>query len=299
MRNHTEQNHKESILRVLVYIQNHLDDDMSLEQLASVAHFAPCHFHRVFRRVTGEPVMEHVRRLRLERAAYRLKITSMSVTNIALAAGYETPESFTRAFGESFGISPFRYRTDGCPLSFLPGSSTDHIAPMEHFPDFEIPATIISDLEVAITSFDPAKVAFVRSVGPYGSGWLAWRKLLAWAREHELLKKGTRLIGIRHDCTNVTPPDKCRYDACITVDERFVPKGDVGIQEIGGGKHAVVSHHGYYGTRFGIYAQLCNQWAPVNRRKLRAAPVFEVYRKDIKLPSPWNIITTIHFPLET
>ncbi|HEX4589292.1 MAG TPA: AraC family transcriptional regulator, partial [Gemmataceae bacterium] len=80
MRADTERTYKQRILRVLVHIQQHLDEVLELEDLAGVAHFSPYHFHRVFRGMVGESVMEHVRRLRLERAAHRLKFTDEPVT---------------------------------------------------------------------------------------------------------------------------------------------------------------------------------------------------------------------------
>ena len=89
--------------RVLVHIQSHLDEPMPLDQLAEVASFSPWHFHRIFRGMVGESVKEHVRRLRLERAAQQLRDTNRAVVDIALEAGYETHESFTRAFAAMFG----------------------------------------------------------------------------------------------------------------------------------------------------------------------------------------------------
>jgi len=80
------------------HLEQHLDDDLSLPELADVASFSPFHFHRIFRALTGEGVAERVRRLRLERAAARLRNTSRSILEIALEAGYQAHESFTRAF---------------------------------------------------------------------------------------------------------------------------------------------------------------------------------------------------------
>ena len=65
----TEASYRERILRVRLHIEAHLDESISLEELAAVACFSPYHFHRIFRALVGESVMEHVRRLRLERAA--------------------------------------------------------------------------------------------------------------------------------------------------------------------------------------------------------------------------------------
>src|SRR5215471_3560234 len=112
MRDTTIQDYQSRILKVLVHIQKSLDSPVSLEELAAIASFSPFHFHRVFRGMVGESVKEHVRRLRLERAAHRLRFTGKPVTELAFEAGYETHESFTRAFHTMFGESPTEFRNN-------------------------------------------------------------------------------------------------------------------------------------------------------------------------------------------
>src|SRR5215472_11822474 len=102
MRDTTIQDYQSRILKVLVHIQKSLDSPVSLEELAAIASFSPFHFHRIFRGMVGESVKEHVRRLRLERAAAQLRAGRASVTEIAFEAGYSSHESFTRAFGMMF-----------------------------------------------------------------------------------------------------------------------------------------------------------------------------------------------------
>ena len=106
MKDITRKVYQQRILRVLTYIQRHLDEPLELNELAAVAYFSPFHFHRVFRGLVGESLMEHIRRLRLERAVHRLRTTGRSILDIALEAGYETHESFTRAFRSQFGLTP-------------------------------------------------------------------------------------------------------------------------------------------------------------------------------------------------
>ena len=80
MRAITLQDYKRRLLRVLVHIQQHLDDGLELPELAGLASFSPYHFHRIFKGMVGESVKEHIRRLRLERAASQLKLGVAPVT---------------------------------------------------------------------------------------------------------------------------------------------------------------------------------------------------------------------------
>ena len=63
MKKSTTTLYKERILRVLVHIQKNLDAELSLDNLAKIAHFSPYHFHRIFTGMVGESLKEHVRRL--------------------------------------------------------------------------------------------------------------------------------------------------------------------------------------------------------------------------------------------
>lgn len=83
----TLHDYKRRILRVLVHIQQCLDEPLLLDELAAIACFSPFHFHRIFRGMVGESVKEHIRRLRSERAASLLRAGKLPVTEIAFDAG--------------------------------------------------------------------------------------------------------------------------------------------------------------------------------------------------------------------
>src|SRR5688500_14496747 len=99
----TREDYLDRIRRVLRFVQEHLDDTLTPARLADVAHLSPYHFHRIFSGIVGESISSHVRRLRLERAAGELRRTDRDVIDIALGAGFEAHEPFTRAFREHFG----------------------------------------------------------------------------------------------------------------------------------------------------------------------------------------------------
>lgn len=81
--------------------------ERALERAAREAASSPWHFQRAFRSLTGETFAFCLRRLKLERAAFRLK-DGMSVIDAALEAGFESAEAFSRAFSRAFGIAPSR-----------------------------------------------------------------------------------------------------------------------------------------------------------------------------------------------
>ncbi len=101
-------------------------------------------------------------------------------------------------------------------------------------------------MEVRIERVEPTRVAFVRHVGPYHEVGTAWERLCTRLGKDGLLSLGTRFIGICYDDPEVTPADKIRYEACVTVDNDFEAQDDVGVQTIGGGEYAVTTHVGPY-----------------------------------------------------
>ncbi|WP_066307580.1 AraC family transcriptional regulator [Bacillus sp. FJAT-29814] len=98
------------IQRTLVYIEENLQEQITLEKLAEIACFSPFHYHRVFQAIVGESVMDYVRKRRLTYAAEQLFYTNEKLINIAIDAGFQYQESFNRAFKKHYGISPRQYR---------------------------------------------------------------------------------------------------------------------------------------------------------------------------------------------
>jgi AraC family transcriptional regulator len=181
MRPDTEQDYHERILKVLIHIQDHLDQAVSLEELASVTCFSPYHFHRIFKVMVGESVMEHVRRLRLERAAWQLKLSDQPVTRVAFDAGYETHEAFTRAFRAMFGEPPKRFREQHRAVPLQASPSHVHYRPDGRLTDFKPVMKGDGPMDVRIEKIEPIRVAFIRRVGPYTEVGPTWEKLGAWA----------------------------------------------------------------------------------------------------------------------
>lgn len=92
--------------KALWYIESHLGDDLSLDDVAKVAGVSRWHMVRAFGVATGRSVMRYMRARRLSEAARSLCDGAPDILSVALEAGYGSHEAFTRAFREQFGTTP-------------------------------------------------------------------------------------------------------------------------------------------------------------------------------------------------
>ncbi|GFZ92675.1 helix-turn-helix domain-containing protein [Dyella caseinilytica] len=92
--------------RVIEYIEAHLDQDLSLAELAAVAGYSLSHFKALFKQAAGMPVHRFVLERRIERARIRLVEGGMSLTEIALEAGFAHPSHMARCMRRMWGLSP-------------------------------------------------------------------------------------------------------------------------------------------------------------------------------------------------
>ncbi len=290
----THSDYAQRILRVLIHIQQNLDSALPLEDLAKIAHFSPYHFHRVFRGVVGESVMQYVRRLRLERAANQLKHSGQPITMIAFAAGYEAHEAFTRAFRNAFDCSPRDFRAAAsADIAHLDAPAGIHFIAADEQMQFN-PITMEQyPMDVQIREISPIRVAFVRHLGPYHEVGTAWETLCQWAGMNGLIGPNARFFGASYDDPEVTPQDKIRYDACITIGDDVQPEGDIGIQTFGGGRYAVTLHEGPYENFKDTYAALFGRWFPESKHDPDDAPSLEFYLNDPNNTAPEDLQTEV------
>ena len=294
----TLRDYKQRLLKVLIHIQQNLDEPLSLEQLASIACLSPHHFHRVFTGMLGESLHNHIRRLRLERAAKQLTRTRYPVTEIALRAGYETHEAFTRAFRQAFAIAPSLFRKNHRPEPIVRAQSDVHYTEIQRLRNFHARKPSPEIMNVKVIKHQPLRVAFIRHVGPYCEVGPTWDRLCTELGRQGLIGANTRFIGLSHDDPSVTAPENLRHDACITVGDDFQPSGDIGVQIVPGGDYAVLTHFGPYEKFSESYEKLLGEWLPRSGRQLSSASCFELYFNTPENTDPEDLITDIHAPLE-
>lgn len=104
----------------LSYIEENLDNEINLKEVARLAFCSEYHFQRMFSFLSGITLSEYIRRRRLTLAAFELNNRNIRIIDLAVKYGYSSPDSFTRAFQSLHGITPSEARNNGQSLKAYP-----------------------------------------------------------------------------------------------------------------------------------------------------------------------------------
>jgi AraC family transcriptional regulator len=294
----TRQDYLDRIRRVLRFVQEHLDDDVSPAALAREAHLSVYHFHRIFSGLVGESLAEHVRRLRLERAAGELRRTGSRVIEIALGAGYDAHEPFTRAFRAHFGMPPSEWRTISEPFSFPPVLCGVHYGVDDAVSRFVPRQEDLRMINVHIETALPRRLLALAHAGDYNQIGPIFRRLFEYAGSRSLLGPGTVSLGIYYDDPEVTPVESLRSHACVSVPSTFASAPDgFELLDLPEGEVAIGVHRGPYEKLTESYRWLFGEWLPSSGREAADRPCYEIYVNDPRTSAPEDLVTQIVIPL--
>jgi AraC family transcriptional regulator len=109
----------QQVQRGIDYIEANLEFDIQSADVARHARISQWHFQRIFKAMTNETLMTYIRSRRFSQSLESLANTQERVLDVALAAGFETQESFTRAFKKTFSVTPAHYRKHAAAFAFM------------------------------------------------------------------------------------------------------------------------------------------------------------------------------------
>ena len=105
----------------ILYIEDNLCDELEIAKIAARAYLSSFYFQKVFSATCGMTVGEYIRYRRLSRAAEELSMSDVKVIDVAIKYGYDSPDSFSRAFAKFHGITPSAAKERGAKIkSFAP-----------------------------------------------------------------------------------------------------------------------------------------------------------------------------------
>lgn len=274
--------------RVFDYIDAHLHEALTVEQLSRVASFSKYHFLRQFSEYAGISLFGYIRLLRLKQASYRLVFSADErIIDIALDAGFENPESFSRAFKNTFGQTPTQFRK--------------HPAWKPWSEKYQLPTRQRNEtMDVNIVNFNETPVALLEHRGAPTLVNASAMKFIEWRKQTGLSPvKTSKTFGIAYDDPATTEAEAFRFDICGSV-TGAVPENPQGVKNsvIPAGRCAVVRHLGSHDRISESAYYLYREWLPESGEELRDFPLFFHYLNLMPETAEADLVTDVYLPLK-
>ncbi len=282
------QRHK--INRVIDFVRASDAPQLSLDEMADIACLSRYHFSRVFQAACGETPIAFLTRHNLEKAMTSLvHKPGLSITDIALEAGFSGSQAFSHAFKRRYGAGPKRIRDAN--LGRLRRFPKNQIG---HYPARVVPSEEGGDTNagwsVSLREQPELRLAYIRHIGPYfalegmsGAARgldLAFDRLVDWAMARGLWENGTRIYGLCPHNIRVTPPRYCQYDVCIPVDEMVHADEVVSIQHMKSMTYAAIETWGDTATLMQAWQWVIEDWAPSQGVIATSQTPFEIFHAE-------------------
>lgn len=264
------EHYRSRFLEVLGYVDAHLEERFTAEQLSERAGFSKFHFHRQFTAIFGVSMHRYMQLTRFKRAAYRLAFRHDGpVLDIALGSGYEGPEAFARAFKKLTGQSPSEFRTQ-------PEWTAWHTAyaDLRELRQTHMKAQQRVD-QVRIIDFPDTAVAVLEHRGDPNRIGDSIRKFIEWRKRNRLPPKTSATFNLLYDDPAQVEAEDFRLDLCAqTIQEVQANPFGVIKKTIPAGRCAVLRHVGVEESLEHSIRWLYSHWLPSSGESPREYPLF-------------------------
>lgn len=292
------------IHKVQDYIEKHLGQPLTIEELSNVAGFSKYHFSRIFQSILHEPLAHYVNRIRMENALFLLAHRrDKNMTDITYELGFTDSAGFSRAFKNYYGITPREYRKEyskNCKDSFLLSEYNKRTAKKERMGN-RFPVTG----QITITEQKTIQVAYVRHTGTYETLEKEFGKLVetlfAHAMSQKLLVDGQNwVLAIYHDNPEFGEESQFRTSLCLSVPAhlKIQEDGVLGKLELEGGLYAVGNFRIQKEQYSDAWNYMYQEWLTCSGYMPRNSYPFEVYHNSPKDGEDYIDAVDIYVPIE-
>lgn len=303
--------YRSRINRVMDYIDRNIDQSLELKAIADIANFSPFHFHRVFTFLIGETPIDYIQRLRIEKAAWKLRESEpQSITEIAYECGFGSVSLFSRTFKKYFGMTPSRFSKEEKPIYSQGGKLFSKNGQMlrknliHNAPEKADLCMVESNqfysmrANIEVKEMPEMKAVYVRHIGAFNEIGEAYGKLFKWAYPRGLFTPNvSKSATFIHDDPSVTETQKVRQSACIIIEEDVKVDGEIGKLTIPGGKYAV----GHFELGFSDFEKawnsMCN-WFVESGYQQGDGCTYELYHNDYSTHPEQKHIVDICIPMK-
>lgn len=284
LENSIRQKYQEKRIIILEYIYNNLDKKITISEMSEIVNISHYHFQRIIKSLLGEPVGSFIIRAKIETAALLLNYTDIEIQDIAFKIGYENHSSLNKIFKKYYKISPSEYRKNKKNIILENKKISKNI----------------NLFRPQIIRIPEKTVIYIQITGEYGNKEyeIAWKELSNFIKNNKLFEIEAEYFGISYDDPEITEKNKCRYDACITINQAIKPIGRIGVKKIKAGKFAVFSYKGSYDNWGDIYDSIYNKWVFESEFELRNIPAMEKYPTNPNITETDKLEIEVYLPIK-
>lgn len=278
----------ETINHAIDYILQHINEELSVDDVAAHCHFSKYYFSRMFKEATGESVYAFIRRLKLEQSAFRLKVEpDRTVTDIGCEFGY-SPSNYSWMFRQRYQTNPVNFRRNVeqatvehafMHIDTAGGNVAERTLSDIHRGDSPVPDRYDGlerfeecDRKITIQNLPDYFVLYERRIGSYHDLSGQWSDFMEKYRE--FVTADTQFLERTFDDPVITNANGCLYDICMSVDGS-VPLENTCI--IKGGKCAVYPYRGLGKYIYAAYQTIFTVWLPRTPYELDYRSGFDIY----------------------
>jgi AraC family transcriptional regulator len=257
---------KEVINQSIDYIIEHINENLTIKDVAEHFHFSKYYFSRSFKEVTGESVYEFIKRLKMDQSAIDIKLEkSKSITDIGLDYGYSS-SNYSSAFRKHHKVSPVEFRNSSNVTRM---SNPFYPHKLTSFESFEV-----YNSRIEIQELQNYLVIYERMIGNYIELKEKWFAFLDKYKAY--IKADTLLIERFYDDPTVTYLNRCLCDICITTDEYCRLDN---VTTVKGGKYATYRFEGKIQDIFCTLQGIFSVWLPTSGYEMDKRYGLNVYRE--------------------
>ena len=266
MKKETIQDRADIVNKSLSYMYKNIEHEITLDDLAKINHISKFHFHRIFKEETSENFSEVLTSIRLQKAANLLISNQHStITEISKQCGYSSHSSFIKAFKNRFLYTPSQWKNG----SFEMYSEQLNTKKLKE----------IKTLDYEIKVNEEIYCAYIRHKGYDKSIKNTWQRLRALAYQNNIEKYEE--IGLHHDNPSITPLNKCKYVAAITINKNQKIESNISTFIIPKSLCAVFKLDGKFGEIIDLIRYIHQDWI-LKEGKGYEVTTLPIYIKYIK-----------------
>ncbi len=234
-------NYQKRLLQLLDYLDANLDQPLTTETLSQISCLSRFHFHRQFVAVFGLNIGSYIRLLKFKQAAYLLAYRETRVLEIGLSLGYESSESFSRAFKQFSNQSPSDFRLN--PNWTLLKEQENYLlqarrTPMQHSESNAV------KYAVEVVELPEIRLAILEHKGNPDLLGETIRQFIGWRKENHLPPNKYRTFNLLYNDPETTPPEEYRFGLAVEYKQSLAATSALVEGKIPAGSYALIRYQG-------------------------------------------------------